>query len=191
MSEGSHPFPSRTRKLSPPEPMVLRGKPRGRVGRCRIFLKAPSPHTRVDSGPSPLRATDRRLMLAEREARSSPPLQLLHRWHRLVPLCSLGQARQLEQMNLAGSPQQGAGQYIPSEEPVQPSRYALQRLQSPARRPMERDALPGRADGCVRRHRTFPAPIGRHGRLGGGFPLHPVDAVSDDEAHAASTPTSS
>ena len=39
MSEGSHPFPSRTRKLSPPEPMVLRGKPRGRVGRCRIFLE--------------------------------------------------------------------------------------------------------------------------------------------------------
>ena len=38
ISEGSHPFPSRTRKLSPPEPMVLRGKPRGRVGRCRIFL---------------------------------------------------------------------------------------------------------------------------------------------------------
>src|SRR5216683_4756486 len=38
ISEGSHPFPSRTRKLSPPEPMVLRGKPCGRVGRCRIFL---------------------------------------------------------------------------------------------------------------------------------------------------------
>ena len=37
ISEGSHPFPSRTRKLSPPEPMVLRGKPRGRVGRCRIL----------------------------------------------------------------------------------------------------------------------------------------------------------
>src|SRR5215475_6257313 len=37
-SEGSHPFPSRTRKLSPPEPMVLRGKPRGRVGRRRVFL---------------------------------------------------------------------------------------------------------------------------------------------------------
>ena len=41
MSEGSHPFPSRTRKLSPPEPMVLRGKPRGRVGRCRIFFEGP------------------------------------------------------------------------------------------------------------------------------------------------------
>ena len=41
ISEGSHPFPSRTRKLSPPEPMVLRGKPRGRVGRCRIFFESP------------------------------------------------------------------------------------------------------------------------------------------------------
>jgi hypothetical protein len=41
MSEGSHPFPSRTRKLSPPEPMVLRGKPRGRVGRCRILFENP------------------------------------------------------------------------------------------------------------------------------------------------------
>src|SRR5258707_15023478 len=39
ISEGFHPFPSRTRKLSPPEPMVLRGKPCGRVGRCRIFFR--------------------------------------------------------------------------------------------------------------------------------------------------------
>ena len=58
MSEGSHPFPSRTRKLSPPEPMVLRGKPRGRVGRCRIFFEGPESAPRgVDSGPSPLRAS--------------------------------------------------------------------------------------------------------------------------------------
>src|SRR5215208_5463388 len=39
ISVGSHPFPSRTRKLSPPEPMVLHGKPCGRVGRCRIFSR--------------------------------------------------------------------------------------------------------------------------------------------------------
>src|ERR1700684_2753 len=32
IAEGSHPFPSRTRKLSPPAPMVLHGKPCGRVG---------------------------------------------------------------------------------------------------------------------------------------------------------------
>src|SRR5256885_8520459 len=32
----SHPFPSRTRKLSPPAPMVLGGRPPGRVGRRRI-----------------------------------------------------------------------------------------------------------------------------------------------------------
>src|SRR5437016_14112303 len=32
----SHPFPFRTRKLSPPAPMVLGGRPPGRVGRRRI-----------------------------------------------------------------------------------------------------------------------------------------------------------
>jgi hypothetical protein len=35
--ERSHPFPSRTRKLSSPGPMVLQGQPCGRVGRCRGF----------------------------------------------------------------------------------------------------------------------------------------------------------
>ena len=34
----SHPFPFRTRKLRPDAPMVLRGKLRGRVGRCRIYI---------------------------------------------------------------------------------------------------------------------------------------------------------
>src|SRR5262245_30859955 len=33
--EGPHPFPFRTRKLSPPGPMVLRWQRRGRVGRRR------------------------------------------------------------------------------------------------------------------------------------------------------------
>ena len=33
-----HPIPSRTRKLSSSEPMVLHGKPCGRVGRCRDFF---------------------------------------------------------------------------------------------------------------------------------------------------------
>ena len=37
MAEGPHPFPSRTRPLSPPAPMVLPGRPGGRVGRCRSF----------------------------------------------------------------------------------------------------------------------------------------------------------
>ena len=36
IAEGSHPFPSRTRKLSPPAPMVLGTGVPGRVGRCRI-----------------------------------------------------------------------------------------------------------------------------------------------------------
>ncbi len=38
MAEGKHPIPFRTRKLSPPAPMVLLGGPSGRVGRCRAFL---------------------------------------------------------------------------------------------------------------------------------------------------------
>ena len=35
MAKGKHPVPFRTRKLSPSAPMVLRGGPRGRVGRRR------------------------------------------------------------------------------------------------------------------------------------------------------------
>ena len=35
--ERSHPFPSRTRKLSSPGPMVLQAQACGRVGRCRGF----------------------------------------------------------------------------------------------------------------------------------------------------------
>ena len=38
MAEGEHPVPSRTRKLSPPAPMVLLWRRSGRVGRCRDFL---------------------------------------------------------------------------------------------------------------------------------------------------------
>src|SRR4030065_14008 len=45
MAERKHPFPSRTRKLSSPAPMVLRGYPRGRVGRRRINLQALAPET--------------------------------------------------------------------------------------------------------------------------------------------------
>src|SRR4029434_2602388 len=36
LPEGPHPFPSRTRKLSPPGPMVLCWQRHGRVGRCRV-----------------------------------------------------------------------------------------------------------------------------------------------------------
>ena len=32
---GKHPFPSRTRQLSPPGPMILRWQRRGKVGRCQ------------------------------------------------------------------------------------------------------------------------------------------------------------
>src|SRR5256885_2815487 len=39
----SHPFPFRTRKLSPPAPMVLGGRPPGRVGRRRIIPREGAP----------------------------------------------------------------------------------------------------------------------------------------------------
>src|SRR5579875_580953 len=39
IAKGKHPVPFRTRKLSPSAPMVLRGGPRGRVGRRRTCLK--------------------------------------------------------------------------------------------------------------------------------------------------------
>src|SRR5215469_7878252 len=35
IAEGSHPFPSRTRSLSPPAPTILQGKLCGTIGRCR------------------------------------------------------------------------------------------------------------------------------------------------------------
>ena len=43
IAEGKHPFPFRTRQLSPPALMILRGRPRGKVGRRRdICLKGVS-----------------------------------------------------------------------------------------------------------------------------------------------------
>src|SRR5829696_6383727 len=40
-AQGPHPFPSRTRPLSPAAPMVLRPRGRGRVGRRRHLIPAP------------------------------------------------------------------------------------------------------------------------------------------------------
>lgn len=42
-AEGPYPIPSRTRKSSPPAPMVLQGPPCGRVGRRQIY----APSTKV------------------------------------------------------------------------------------------------------------------------------------------------
>src|ERR1022692_2954328 len=39
MAKGKHPVPFRTRKLSSSAPMVLRGGPRGRVGRRRTYFR--------------------------------------------------------------------------------------------------------------------------------------------------------
>ncbi len=41
IAEGPHPFPSRTRQLSPPAPMILPGRPGGKVGRRREFSQRP------------------------------------------------------------------------------------------------------------------------------------------------------
>ena len=41
IGEGSHPFPFRTRKLSPLPPMVLHAKVCGRVGHCREYFPRP------------------------------------------------------------------------------------------------------------------------------------------------------
>src|ERR1700684_3796077 len=39
MAAGSHPFPSRTRQLSPPAPMIVGPQGPSKVGRCQIFSK--------------------------------------------------------------------------------------------------------------------------------------------------------
>ena len=56
MAAGTHPFPFRTRQLSPPAPMVLGGHSPGRVGRRRVLsMTMPAPETgrassRLDDG---------------------------------------------------------------------------------------------------------------------------------------------
>ena len=51
ISRRPHPIPSRTRKLSSSEPMVLHGKPCGRVGRRRDYLSS----LQLDVPQKPLR----------------------------------------------------------------------------------------------------------------------------------------
>ena len=41
IARGTHPFPSRTRKLSLSAPMVLRAQVCGRVGSCPVYHKKP------------------------------------------------------------------------------------------------------------------------------------------------------
>ena len=68
MAEGPYPIPSRTRKSSPPAPMVLQGPPCGRVGRRQIY----APDTQV-SGAS-FFGSSRHLDLGEsaRQLRGQP-----------------------------------------------------------------------------------------------------------------------
>src|SRR5258706_2994801 len=72
MAEGSHPFPFRTRPLSPPAPMVLSGRPGGRVGRCRDFFL--STHRPRVSTPRPFVFLDVRPSRAIGGPRQSSPL---------------------------------------------------------------------------------------------------------------------
>ena len=61
MAAGRHPFPFRTRKLSPPAPMVLGEESPGRVGRRRDLLTKASPRPPARacfaSGPAPAHGT--------------------------------------------------------------------------------------------------------------------------------------
>ena len=55
IAEGKHPFPYRTRQLSPLAPMVLLARVSGRVGRCRETEKKPFPYGKgffFDSPPT-------------------------------------------------------------------------------------------------------------------------------------------
>src|SRR5579862_3576648 len=62
IARGSHPFPSRTRKLSLSAPMVLHAQVCGRVGSCPIKFKKPRGNSGLSdldvalnaSGPLPL-----------------------------------------------------------------------------------------------------------------------------------------
>ena len=57
LPEGSHPIPSRTRKLSPPGPMVLQSYLCGRVGRRRILLENPARAIERGFSFSPVKAS--------------------------------------------------------------------------------------------------------------------------------------
>lgn len=74
IAAGSHPFPSRTRKLRLPAPMVLGGRPPGRVGRRRISQIEPPPMAGVRSRSPP--GTGRRSWVASAlyaDAATPPP----------------------------------------------------------------------------------------------------------------------
>ena len=78
MAKGIHLFPSRTQKLSLSAPMVLGWRRPGRVGRCRIQMKAPSESwgffiwiQRYLTLPGSLQAGKHRTWLARRQA---PPV---------------------------------------------------------------------------------------------------------------------
>ena len=99
--ERSHPFPSRTRKLSSPGPMVLQGRPCGRVGRRRGFegpLHKSGPSSFVPSiqrsAPKPVATTRWQLSWVVGSARVAQ-CQEGHRWLRRAPVGVLGPGAQV------------------------------------------------------------------------------------------------
>src|ERR1700712_2869028 len=79
-AEGKRPVPSRTRKLSPPAPMVLRPTGRGRVGHRRNTQPPPPTPKPPGTPPGGFRA-----LRALRElARSAPPSVLTGTPRRVV-----------------------------------------------------------------------------------------------------------
>ena len=97
MAAGTHPFPFRTRQLSPPAPMVLGGHSPGRVGRRRILSDDARPRRRASSRSRPG-------SLLRRPPRQDPP------WPSARPPPARRQRRRRPAPQPARSPQEaGAG----------------------------------------------------------------------------------
>ena len=54
IAEGTHPFPSRTRSLSPPAPTILQGQPCGTIGRCRLSPPASTADRAIQRSTLPI-----------------------------------------------------------------------------------------------------------------------------------------
>src|SRR5437867_3450867 len=94
LAEGKHLFPFRTEKLSPPAPMVLPGRPGGRVGRCPLITRAPAGDRRgffagsLVSGPGRRWPAPAVLAYPEVQSDSARPFEIFanrwcHKWIRV------------------------------------------------------------------------------------------------------------
>ena len=139
---GSHPFPFRTRKLSPPAPMVLGRRLPGRVGRRRISLeRAPSggPFFVFDGAPSsvPLRPFD--------SGRASSQVGLSHGCPALLWFLAFGSRRWLRPFRSPERPRRGAiGELRRSRRGQAERREARRTTQRAPERFLERACRDGR-----------------------------------------------